>query len=107
MIRLVRYEFIKQFCKCSILALFVVFSLANLFKIYGEYTSYSYLADGSGAQSWHTVYWQLYEEYRGEITPEKIERLLAAYQPLVEATSDMTASSCSIFSGVISPRYSS
>ena len=88
MIRLIRYEFIKQFCKRSILALFVVFSLANLFKIYGEYTSYSYLADGSGAQSWHTVYWQLYEEYRGEITPEKIEQLLAVYQPLAQATSD-------------------
>ena len=29
MIRLIRYEFIKQFCKFSILALFVVFSLAN------------------------------------------------------------------------------
>ena len=52
MIRLIRYEFIKQFCKRSILALFVVFSLANLFKIYGEYKSYSYLADGSGARSW-------------------------------------------------------
>mgnify|MGYP007025201254 CR=1 FL=1 len=67
-------------------------SLANLFKIYGDYTSYSYLADGSGAQSWHTVYWQLYEEYRGEITPEKIEQLLAVYQPLAQATADMTAS---------------
>ena len=92
MIRLIRYEFIKQFCKRSILALFVVFSLANLFKIYGEYKSYSYLTDGNGERSWHTLHWQLYEEYQGEITPEKIERLLAVYQPLVEATSDMTAS---------------
>ena len=62
MIRLIRYEFIKQFCKRSILALFVVFSLANLFKIYGEYKSYSYLTDGNGARSWHTLHWQLYEE---------------------------------------------
>ena len=92
MIRLIRYEFIKQFCKRSFLALFVVFSLANLFKIYGEYKSYSYLTDGNGERSWHTLHWQLYEEYQGEITPEKIERLLAVYQPLVEATSDMTAS---------------
>ncbi|MFG6336012.1 MAG: hypothetical protein K1W20_11205 [Lachnospiraceae bacterium] len=51
MIRLIRYEFIKQFCKRSILALFVVFSLANLFKIYGEYKSYSYLTDGNGERS--------------------------------------------------------
>ncbi len=92
MIRLIRYEFIKQFCKRSILTLFVVFSLANLCKIYGEYKSYSYLADGNGEQSWHTLHWQLYEEYQGEITPEKVEQLLAVYAPLVEATSDMTAS---------------
>ena len=92
MIRLIRYEFIKQFCKRSILALFVVFSLTNLFKIYGEYKSYSYLTDGNGERSWHTLHWRLYEEYQGEITPEKIERLLSVYQPLVEATSDMTAS---------------
>ncbi len=92
MTHLIRYEFIKQFCKRSILALFIVFSLVDLFKIYGEYKSYSYLADGNGARSWHTLHWQLYKEYHGEITPEKIERLLAAYQPLLEATSDMTAS---------------
>ncbi len=92
MVRLIRYEFIKQFCKRSILALFVVFSLANLFKIHGEYKSYSYLTDGNGERSWHTLFWQLYKEYQGEITPEKIERLLAVYTPLAQATSDMTAS---------------
>ncbi|MCI8608417.1 MAG: ABC transporter permease [Firmicutes bacterium] len=92
MIHLIRYEFIKQFCKRSLLALFVVFSIANLFKIYGEYRSYSYLTDGSGEGSWHTVHWQLYEDYKGEITWEKMDHLLAIYQPLMEATSDMTAS---------------
>lgn len=92
MIRLIRYEFIKQFCKRSIVVLLVLFSIANLFKIYGEYKSYSHLANGSGEQSWHTVHWQIYEEYKGEITSEKIEQLLAIYQPLVEDTSDMTAS---------------
>jgi hypothetical protein len=59
---------------------------ANLFKIYGEYKSYSYLVDGSGAGRRHTVHWQLCEDYRGKITPEKIERLLAVCQPLLEAT---------------------
>ena len=92
MIRLIRYEFIKQFCKRSILALFAVFSIANLFKIHSEYKSYSYLANGCGERSWHTVHWQLYEEYEGEISSEKIDQLLSVYQPLSEATSDMTAS---------------
>ena len=92
MIRLIQYEFIKQFCKRSILALFAVFSIANLFKIHSEYKAYSYLANGCGERSWHTVHWQLYEEYEGEITSEKIDQLLSVYQPLAEATSDMTAS---------------
>ena len=92
MIRLIRYEFIKQFCKLSVLVLFVIFSIANLFKIHGEYKTYSYLADGNDARSWHTVHWQLYEEYKGKISSEKIDHLLFAYQPLAEATSDMTAS---------------
>ena len=38
------------------------------------------------------MYWQLYENYRGEITAEKINHLLSLYQPLVDATADMTAS---------------
>ena len=65
MLRLIRYEFIKQFCKRSILALLLAFSIANLFKIHSEYTSYSYLANGSGERSWNTVHWQLYKEYKG------------------------------------------
>lgn len=91
MIRLIRYEFIKQFCKRSILILLLLFSVANLFKIYGEYKSYSHLANGRGEQSWHTVHWQLYGDYQGEITPEKIDKLLSVYQPLAQATADMTA----------------
>uniref|UniRef100_UPI00266FCAC3 hypothetical protein n=1 Tax=uncultured Duncaniella sp. TaxID=2768039 RepID=UPI00266FCAC3 len=33
-----------------------------------------------------------YEDYRGEITAEKINHLLSVYQPLADATADMTAS---------------
>ena len=36
MIRLIRYEWIKQFGKRSVLLLLVVFSLANLFKKIGR-----------------------------------------------------------------------
>jgi hypothetical protein len=64
----------------------------NLFKIDSEFHSYSYLADGNDSRSWNSVYWQLYENYRGEITAEKINHLLSLYQPLVDATADMTAS---------------
>lgn len=92
MIRLIKYEFYKLFCKRSILVVFILFSVINLFKINNEFHSYSYLADGNDKRSWNSVYWQLYENYRGEITTEKINRLLDLYQPLVDATADMTAS---------------
>jgi len=64
----------------------------NLFKINSEFHSYSYLADGNDSRSWNSVYWQLYENYKGEITAEKINHLLSIYQPLADATADMTAS---------------
>lgn len=92
MMHLIRFEFIKQFCKRSIFVIFMLFSMINLLKISSEYHEYSYLSDGNGERSWNTVYWQLYDEYNGEITLEKINSLLAVYKPLAEATADMTSS---------------
>ncbi len=92
MTRLIKFEFYKLFCKRSILAVLICFSLMNLFKINNEFHSYSYLADGDDSRSWNSIYWQLYADYRGEITTEKINRLLSIYQPSADATADMTAS---------------
>ncbi len=92
MTRLIRYEFYKSFCKRSILVVLILFSVINLFKINDEFHSYSYLADGKDSRSWNSVYWQLYKNYSGEITTEKINHLLSLYQPLADATADMTAS---------------
>lgn len=92
MTRLIRYEFYKLFCKRSILVILILFSIINLFKINDEFHSYSYLADGKDSSSWNSVYWQLYKNYSGEITIEKINHLLNLYQPLADATADMTAS---------------
>ena len=92
MTRLIKYEFYKLFCKRSILVVLILFSIMNLFKIDSEFHSYSYLADGNDSRSWNSVYWQLYENYKGEITAEKINHLLSIYQPLADATADMTAS---------------
>lgn len=95
MTRLIRYEFYKLFCKRSILVVLILFSVINLFKINNEFHSYSYLADGNDSHSWNSVYWQIYEDYSGEITTEKINHLLSIYQPLADATADMTASTAS------------
>lgn len=92
MTRLIKYEFYKLFCKGSILAVLLLFSVLNLLKIQNEFRSYSYLADGNNSRSWSSVYWRLYEDFSGEITAEKIRELLDLYQPLATATADMTAS---------------
>ena len=92
MTRLIKYEFYKLFCKPSILVALILFSVMNLLKIDSEFHSYSYLADGNDSRSWNSVYWRLYENYRGEITAEKINQLLSLYQPLAHATADRTAS---------------
>ena len=65
MMRLIRFEFIKQFCKRSILVILVLFSIINLLKIHSEYKAYSYLSDGNDERGWNAVYWQLYDEYSG------------------------------------------
>ena len=65
MTRLIKYEFYKLFCKPSILVALILFSVMNLLKIDSEFHSYSYLADGNDSRSWNSVYWRLYENYRG------------------------------------------
>lgn len=88
MMRLIRFEFIKQFCKRSTLVILVLFSMINLLKIHSEYKAYSYLSNGNDERSWNAVYWHLYDEYSGEITARKINHLLDLYSPLAEATAD-------------------
>lgn len=92
MIRLILYEFQKHFCKRSLLVILLLLSMVDLLKIQSEYQSYSFLNDGKESGSWHTVYWELYSEYSGKITLEKIDKLLSVYEPLAEATADLTAS---------------
>lgn len=92
MIRLIKFEFYKLFYKRSILIILIIFSAINLLKIHNEFQSFSYLADDGTSGSWSSVYWQLYEKYSGIITVDKINDLIDVYQPLQEATADMTAS---------------
>lgn len=90
--RLIRYELSKLCFRRAVLLTLLVFSILNLFKIQNIYQSYSYLTNGTGEQSWNTVYWQLYPQLSGIITGDKIETLMERYRPLEEATADLTAS---------------
>ncbi len=57
-----------MFCKRSIFAVLILFSPMNLLKIENEFHLYSCLEDGNDSRSWNCVYWQLYENYRSDIT---------------------------------------
>lgn len=89
---LIRYEFFKICCKRALLIAIVIFSVVNLAKIQNVYQSYSYLSNGTEKHSWDKVYWDLYHQFSGEITLEKVDNLLSLYRPLEERTGDLTAS---------------
>ncbi len=93
MIKLIFFEYRKHFLKTSIIISVLLFSILNIIKIYGVYDSgivrYSSLLV---EPEWKSLYWEMYEDFGGKITDEKIKKLMAIYQPLVEQTSDRTAS---------------
>lgn len=95
MVRLIRFEYRKHFVKPSILIALLVFSLISAFKIYGIYSENSMFARGRSVDESAKVkqlYWDFYEDFAGEITPDKIKQLLKLYHPMEEKIADLTAS---------------
>lgn len=92
MVRLFLFEFRKHFMKKSLIIAMICFSLLNVAKIYSEYHEKSLLSS-SANPDWHDLYWgELYEKFKGVMTEQKIESLMAIYQPLEQQTADKTAS---------------
>lgn len=95
MVRLIRFEYRKHFIKPSIIIALLVFSLISIVKIYGIYSGNSLFARGCSAEESVEVkhlYWKFYKDFSGEITSEKIDRLMRIYKPLENQTADGTAS---------------
>lgn len=88
--RLIGFEWRKSFLHLPVLLLLILFTVADIVKIYGVYNENSYL---SMEESWNKVYWELYPDYSGKMTLDKINSLLAIYRPLEEQTADLTATS--------------
>lgn len=91
MIRLIGYELKKLFLKKTIFGAILVFSIINILKINSVYCQDSLLSD-KNAPEWKTVYWEIYDDFKGKMTNEKIEKLLKIYTPLEEQVADRTAS---------------
>jgi len=95
MVRLIRFEYRKNFVKPSILIALLVFSLISAFKIYDVYSENSMFARGRSAEEAMQIkrlYWDFYKDFAGEITPDKIDGLLELYRPIEAKTADLTAS---------------
>lgn len=91
MVRLIYFELKKCFFKRAILFAMLAFSIINVAKISSVYEDNSLITKRS-SPIWNEVYWQLYEEYSGKMTPERIKSLLSVYKPLEQKTTDLTAS---------------
>jgi hypothetical protein len=88
MVSLIAYEWKKCFLKRSIVIALLVFSMINVVKIHSIYQQESSLAAN---ETWTQAYWQLYEDYSGEITVPKIENLMGFFRPLEAKIADRTA----------------
>ena len=91
MVRLILFECRKNFLKRSITIAIILFSVLNIFKIYSVYDQTSLLSKSTDP-TWNDLYWEMYEDFRGTISTEKIEKLMEIYQPLNKQTIDKTAS---------------
>lgn len=92
MIRQIRFEFQKNFIKPSIVLAMLIFLLMDAFLIRSLHQKKSIF---SLMPEFRSAYETLYGTYRGAITDEKIEDLLAVYRPIESVTkSGMAGTEC-------------
>lgn len=91
MVNLIRFEYRKHFLKRSILVAVLLFSILNVVKIYSIYEANSLLSPATDPL-WKGLYWQMYTDFGGTMTDEKIRKLMSIYRPLAHQTADHTAS---------------
>lgn len=92
MVKLILFECRKHFLKNSIFIAVVLFSALNVAKIYGVHEGNSLLSSNVTGPQWKELYWDMYKNFGGTITNEKIGKLMAIYRPLEDQTADLTAS---------------
>ena len=91
MVNLIKYELKKHFLKRSIIIALLIFSAINIIKIDSIHRESSLIGE-TMPPSWNETYWQLYNDFGGQITLDKIDALMAIQRPLAQQTADLTAS---------------
>ena len=92
MTRLIYFECKKHYFKLPIFISILILSIINLIQIHNIYRQNSLLSPEYSDASWDQLYWELYQNFAGPITTEKIENLMEIYSPLEKKTADLTAS---------------
>ncbi len=90
MVKLILYEYRKHFCKSSIIAAIFLFSIFNVIKINSIYEENSLLSKNN-SPLWKSLYQVMYQEFGGNITKDKIEKLLSISRPLEKQIAEQTA----------------
>lgn len=83
--RLIYYECRKHFFTPVMLWMMLAFLAFNGIKIYSVYLENS-IFSSKNQPEFLEVYEQFYKEYKGEITSEKIQKLLSIYKPIKKKT---------------------
>lgn len=83
--RLIYYECRKHFFNPAMLWMAAAFLILNGMKIYSIYFENS-IFSSKNQPEFLEAYEQLYPEYKGEITDEKIQKLLNIYKPIKQKT---------------------
>ena len=91
MVNLIKYELKKHFLKRSIVIALLIFSVINIVKIDSIHRENSLIGE-TMPPSWNDTYWQLYDDFGGQMTLDKIDALMAIQRPLEQQTADLTAS---------------
>lgn len=92
MAKLIVFEWRKHFLKPSVLVAVLLFSILSVAKIYSIYDGNSLLSKNYSGPEWNGLYWEMYKDFGGKITDQKIGKLMAIYGPLEKQTADRTAS---------------
>ena len=91
MINLIRFEFKKCFVRRSLVIIIIVFMIVNVYKINTIFKDKG-LFSKNGILQYKDVYIELFEDFGGEITEEKIEKLMRIYNNIKEKIADRTYS---------------
>jgi len=91
MIELIKFELKKHYIKRSFILVLILFMLLNIFKINTVFNEKGLFSENKFLE-YKDVYKECYEEFGGEITKDKIIKLMQIYNEIQAKIADRTLS---------------